>query len=108
MKLQYFKTNPGNWKKEKEIYSKLENLNGLDVIISPSEVKIYKGKNIILCFPITFLSEDVFTKTYTTKIDNEVKIRICIPNTTFGNLLGNSISFASMLSDGFAVHYNII
>ena len=106
-KLVYYKTNPGNRGEGRSLYMNYEGLDGCEILKSDSQVEIFRNGTPIIKFALSKIEEDSFSVTYMAEHEPFGKVRICCINPRLAARFGDTITFASIHKDGFAVHYEI-
>ena len=94
--LSIVKTNYGDHKAEESDCEYFASLNGWKVEISETSYDIH------------IMESDFITDTWVGELRGGVKFRIVRPNRKMLPLLGDTVTFASMYHDGYAVHYNLV
>jgi hypothetical protein len=65
------------------------------------------SQNCSLESSLTLFEKDAFTETWKGTFSDGTSFRIVRPNKNLTAIIGDSLTIASMLKDGFAVHFDI-
>lgn len=105
MKLSLIKANPGSRYGESSEFEIAKSFNGATILISDEKIVIdtCAGKHYV--FNLIEWEEDYFYSTKKASYPSGKELRILQIKM---RSLGNTITFASMYGDGYAVHYDKI
>ena len=92
---------------EKSYCDRFKNMDGAQISLTDNSVSIISPSDC-LTSKLVLIEKDVFTVTWKGQFSDGMEFRIVGTNPAMAKLLGDSYSFASMLHDGYAVHFNII
>ena len=105
MKLSLIKANPGSQYGEKSEFEIAKSFDGATIIISDERIVINTSAGNQYVFNLIDWEEDYFYSTKKASYPSGMELRIL---QTKIDALGDSITFASMYGNGYAVHYDII
>lgn len=104
--MSLIKRNDGSIPSESRIARELANFNLGNLSENPSALTIEAGGRRYV-FPTTrYNDRDFMHQTYISNFEGK-EIRIVRPNANYQDLLGDTITFASTYSNGFAIHYKL-
>lgn len=106
--LSLVKTNYGDHKAEESECKFFESLDGWRVDINESSLVLASPEGKITNYDIHLMESDFVTDTWSGTLRNGGRFRIVRPNRKMLPLIGDTITFASVHHDGYAVHYNLI
>lgn len=106
--LSIVKTNYGDHKAEESDCEYFVSLNGWKVEISETSLVLVSLDGRTASYDIHIMESDFITDTWVGELRGGVKFRIVRPNRKMLPLLGDTVTFASMYHDGYAVHYNLV
>ena len=105
MKLSLIKANPGSRYGENSEFEFAKSFDGATIKISDEEIVIDKCVGEHYVFKLVEWEEDYFYSTKKSSYPSGMELRIL---QTKMPVLGNTITFASMFGNGYAVHYDKI
>ncbi|MGM9824276.1 MAG: hypothetical protein ACI30Q_07875 [Muribaculaceae bacterium] len=97
------KVNYGNHFLEKKIAEKIVLWDGKEIDVQDNYLVV--NGNL---FSTDNLESDLLTTTLVSQFGDGTKFRIVRPCELFLQIAGDTITFASMYHDGYAVHFNIV
>lgn len=106
--LSLVKTNYGDHRAEESDCEYFASLNGWKVEISETSLVLVSLDGRTASYDIHIIESDFITDTCVGELRGGVKFRIVRPNRKMLPLLGDTVTFASMYHDGYAVHYNLV
>ena len=106
--LSLVKTNYGDHRAEESDCEYFASLNGWKVEISETSLVLVSLDGRTASYDIHIMESDYITDTWVGELRGGVKFRIVRPNRMMLLLLGDTVTFASMYHDGYAVHYNLV
>lgn len=101
MKLEFIKANPGSRYNEENDFAKAQSFNGATITITEKVIEI-KTNHDTIKFNLTEWERDFLFTTDKSEYPNGGDLRI------LQSSIMNTITFASLYKDGYAVHYNLI
>ncbi|MGM9847260.1 MAG: hypothetical protein ACI31F_04850 [Muribaculaceae bacterium] len=107
-RLYYRKTNLGFYSSESQLCRLYENLNNCEIQRTETSLSIYRSETLVLNMRLTKIEEDNLSVVYSAIGFDNTQIRVCCINPALSQLFGDTISFASIHKDGFAVHFDLI
>lgn len=105
MKLSLIKANPGSRHGEETEFTIAKSFDDATISISDNEIIINSTSGHRFIFKLVEWEEDSFYSTKKSSYPNGEELRIL---QTKMPILGNTITFASMFGNGYAVHYDKI
>ena len=106
--LSLLKTNYGDHKAEESDCEYFASLNGWKAEIGETSLILVSPEGRTTKYEIHIMESDFITDTWAGELHGGVKFRIVRPNRKMLALLGDTVTFASMYHDGYAVHYNLV
>ena len=106
-KLSLESVNKGSHHDENDVCNFFASLNDAEIRISDTSLWLKKN-NQLYSLPIQFMEKDFITDTWQGRLSSGDDFRIVRPNQRFLPLTGDTVTFASMYHDGYAVSFNII
>lgn len=105
-KLEYNSVNYGDHQIERSLCDFFLSFNNGDIDITESKLCL-DGQTYQLNCDIHLMESDFFTVTWKAQLDDGTEFRIVRPNEKIRTLTGNTITFASLYHDGYAVSFFI-
>jgi hypothetical protein len=112
-KLHMTKANPGNYSKDKKIYTWLKTFNNGLVELSNSAITVITRDNKTFRSNLKKIEEDFITETFQGEYEDGTSFRLILPGGVAKNILklqgkGDSISFGGLTGDEYAVHFDLV
>lgn len=106
--LSLVKTNYGDHRAEESDCGYFASLNGWKAEMSETTLVLFSPDGRTTNYDIHIMESDFITDTWLGELPSEVKFRIVRPKREMLPLIGDTITFASIYHDGYAVHYNLV